>query len=740
MIPALLFLWLLWGFLERFAPDPAIRRLVLVAYALGSMAMTYSLLYYSHQLARGLHRERVDPRARRRRRAARPARDGRGRAARRRGAARRLPGRVRRACRSRSTSSCGCGVAARELVRALGIARRRRRDPDRDPARVSRGVLRQPAAHRLRRDRRRSRTFTSRASSASATLRWEAFWGSLFAPDNGLLVLSPWLLLAIPGGVVLWRRGERALVLAVAAVAVIYIAVHLVDHVLARRLGRRPALHHRDAAVPAAARRGGARRRGATTPLRARRACGTIVSAVVIYALVAATFPYWPDSLKNPLVRGDVPPARRRRRRAERRQRARHRRHRRRSLPFLAVRVGAARLGDPCASAAGAALVDRAASVGVAILARVRARPARTGPHAERAYAQHGATRRSTQVMLRIARMRVLALAAARVAARARRVQRRQAREPHEDARRRGRRQRRSEPSSPRSSTRSASPAISRRAATSASCTPRAPASRRIRAARPRCSARRATAATSRRATTSRSRSPRASASTRIRRAPSTSIRRRATAASRSSCRNLGLMLRDGRGVAADLDARREAARRGVQGQRAVRVHERRRPRRDARGEGRRSSAREGSDRALPARLRCRRSDGVPPDRHRVPRGARACRARPRRPRCGSSARASRDDRDRVPRARRDGDGGRRRAARSRSAASSCCSARAIAKDDEACRLVKLAQASAASGRCRRPSSARVRSVRERDPAAARRAPDRRLRKRRRPARSLTEQ
>src|SRR5262249_34011891 len=34
-----------------FTPSEEVRRLVLVAYALGSMAMTYSLLYYSHQLA-----------------------------------------------------------------------------------------------------------------------------------------------------------------------------------------------------------------------------------------------------------------------------------------------------------------------------------------------------------------------------------------------------------------------------------------------------------------------------------------------------------------------------------------------------------------------------------------------------------------------------------------------------------------------------------------------------------------
>ncbi|MCW5807497.1 MAG: hypothetical protein KIT31_34390, partial [Deltaproteobacteria bacterium] len=50
IVPMLAFLWLLYGFLERFTPDPAIRRLTLVAYALGSMAMTYSILFYSHQL------------------------------------------------------------------------------------------------------------------------------------------------------------------------------------------------------------------------------------------------------------------------------------------------------------------------------------------------------------------------------------------------------------------------------------------------------------------------------------------------------------------------------------------------------------------------------------------------------------------------------------------------------------------------------------------------------------------
>ena len=51
IVPTLLFLLLLWRFLSRFAPLPETRRLLLVGYALGSMAMTYSVLFIAHQLA-----------------------------------------------------------------------------------------------------------------------------------------------------------------------------------------------------------------------------------------------------------------------------------------------------------------------------------------------------------------------------------------------------------------------------------------------------------------------------------------------------------------------------------------------------------------------------------------------------------------------------------------------------------------------------------------------------------------
>ncbi len=51
VLPTLLFLVLLWRFLGRFAGKPHTRRLLLVGYGLGSMAMTYSVIFVSHQLA-----------------------------------------------------------------------------------------------------------------------------------------------------------------------------------------------------------------------------------------------------------------------------------------------------------------------------------------------------------------------------------------------------------------------------------------------------------------------------------------------------------------------------------------------------------------------------------------------------------------------------------------------------------------------------------------------------------------
>jgi hypothetical protein len=131
-------------------------------------------------------------------------------------------------------------------------------------------------------------------------LRWEAFWGSLLAPDNGLFVLSPWCALAIPGAVVLWRTGERAIVLTCSAVALIYIL--FISSISFWRGGWGVGPRYITAMLPfllplVAATLTAARPR----PLVIGTLAGTIVAAVAIYTLSAATFPYWPDSLKLPL-------------------------------------------------------------------------------------------------------------------------------------------------------------------------------------------------------------------------------------------------------------------------------------------------------------------------------------------------------------------------------------------------------------------------------------------------------
>jgi hypothetical protein len=50
-----------------------------------------------------------------------------------------------------------------------------------------------------------------------------ALWGILLSPYRGLFYSAPWLLLAIPGGVLLARRGARGEALVCAAIAVLFV-------------------------------------------------------------------------------------------------------------------------------------------------------------------------------------------------------------------------------------------------------------------------------------------------------------------------------------------------------------------------------------------------------------------------------------------------------------------------------------------------------------------------------------
>lgn len=302
ILPMLAFLWLLWGFLERFAPDPAIRRLVLVAYALGSMAMTYSLLFYSHQLgavcvgsAWILALDVADGR--------------RGR-----------PAMVLAGALAGGALLVDYQAVFAAVPVAVLVIAKLWREPRIELAKTVGAALAGAAvpvmALLLYHDIAFGSPFRTGydASESFAVyhqqgflgitkLRAEAFWGSLFRPDNGLFVLAPWLLLALPGGYVLWRRGQRGVAASSAAVVIIYVLfVSSINfwrggwgvgprYITAMLPFMLPAVavllqHVKDTYAPAVL--------GAVA--------GTIVAGVAIYSLSSLTFPYWPDSLKNPLV------------------------------------------------------------------------------------------------------------------------------------------------------------------------------------------------------------------------------------------------------------------------------------------------------------------------------------------------------------------------------------------------------------------------------------------------------
>jgi len=297
VLPMLGFLGLLWGFLARFAPDPAARRVVVLGYALGSLAMTYSILFYSHQLGAICIASAwilaVDVVERRRPVAAMAA------AGLLAGAAplvdyqavfAALPVAVYVAARLRPR---------RQLVRAIALA----------VAGAAPPIALLLAYHAIcfgspwRTGYDASTTFAAfhqHGFLGITALRWEAFWGSMVRPDNGLIALSPGWLLAIPGGVVLWRRGERATCAIAAGAAAIYLL--FISSINFWRGGWEVGPRYITAMLPfllppIAALVEDWRSR----PVRFGLAAGLLGAGVVIHVLSSATFPYWPDSVRHPL-------------------------------------------------------------------------------------------------------------------------------------------------------------------------------------------------------------------------------------------------------------------------------------------------------------------------------------------------------------------------------------------------------------------------------------------------------
>jgi hypothetical protein len=221
VIPTLLFLLLLWRFLARWAPREDTRRLVIVAYALGSMAMTYSILFISHQLSAVCIGTAwivsvwvIDD-----------GKDVRWMLA---------AGLAAGAAVLTDYQAAFAGVplavyvVARlwrdrpRLVRAAALAAAGAAAPIAVLLLYHWACFGSP----LRTGYDASESYKALHSQGFLGLsrfRIEAFYGTMFAPDNGLVTFSPWLLAAIPGGVLLWRCGERRHAALMGAVAFIYV-------------------------------------------------------------------------------------------------------------------------------------------------------------------------------------------------------------------------------------------------------------------------------------------------------------------------------------------------------------------------------------------------------------------------------------------------------------------------------------------------------------------------------------
>jgi hypothetical protein len=324
ILPMLGFLWLLWGFLARFAPEPAVRRVVLLGYALGSLAMTYSMLFYSHQLGAICVASAWI--------LALDVADGR------RGlAAIAVAGFLAGAAPlvDYQAGFAALPVAIHVLVRLVraragSIDSGRQRGEDRNPPAavplVGGRVAILPALalavvgaalpiavllgyHAAcfdspwRTGYDASTTFAmyhQQGFLGLTRLRGEALWGALLRRDNGLFALSPWWLIALPGLVTLWWRRERGAAVVGASVALIYVL--FIGSINFWRGGWEVGPRYIAAMLPFLLPAVAAQLQAwFARPVWFGIAAGLIGVGIAVYLLATATFPYWPDYFEHPL-------------------------------------------------------------------------------------------------------------------------------------------------------------------------------------------------------------------------------------------------------------------------------------------------------------------------------------------------------------------------------------------------------------------------------------------------------
>ncbi len=296
-LPALLFLILLWKFCARHAPAPETRRALVVGYALGTLAMPYSIQLMSHHLAAaciataffvsvwviedGLSEWwmlAVGAAA-----GAAPLVDYQAVFA-------GLPiaayvgWKLLRAPPRRWRALALAAVGAAPMIALLLLYHWAAFD---SPLRTGYAAS-ETFAH-----------FHQKGFLGMDRFRVEALVGSTVAPDNGLLFLCPMLLLAVPGWWALARRKQHWQLGVTLAVAVIYLA--FIASINFWRGGWQVGPRYITAMVPfmmipVAAALSAAESRWVARGL----ALGAIVASIAIYALTCAEFPHWPEQFRNP--------------------------------------------------------------------------------------------------------------------------------------------------------------------------------------------------------------------------------------------------------------------------------------------------------------------------------------------------------------------------------------------------------------------------------------------------------
>jgi hypothetical protein len=142
---------------------------------------------------------------------------------------------------------------------------------------------------------------------------WDSFYNVLFIPANGLVVLAPWVILALVGAIAIFasrrlrlRMGPEALVCAgIVTVYVVFVGSMLP---YMARGGWSAGPRQLVGMLPFAACLAvvGFELAGRLLATRVL-AYGTVLSSAVVFFAAATTYPHWPDSLKNPLYELSFP-------------------------------------------------------------------------------------------------------------------------------------------------------------------------------------------------------------------------------------------------------------------------------------------------------------------------------------------------------------------------------------------------------------------------------------------------